>query len=73
MGYLKALPSEMVQTFGSGTGMSGFIDIFSILFLQALGVTKGKVSLNLNLNRHADLPRAGSLRHPLLLLFLLGR
>ena len=50
MGYLKALPSEMVQTFGSGTGMSGFIDIFSILFLQALGVTKGKVSLNLNLN-----------------------
>ena len=44
MGYLKALPSETVMTFGSGTGMSGFIDVFSILFLQALGVTKGKVS-----------------------------
>jgi hypothetical protein len=33
MGYLKALPSDLVMTFGSGTGMSGFIDIFTVLFL----------------------------------------
>ena len=43
MGYLKGLPSEMVQTFGSGTGLSGFTGVLTVLFLQALGVSQGKV------------------------------
>lgn len=46
MGYMKALPSELVMTFGSGTGLSGFTDIFTVLFLQALGVSEGKVCTN---------------------------
>lgn len=33
MGYLKALPSDLIMTFGSGTGLSGFADIFTVLFL----------------------------------------
>lgn len=45
MGYLKGLPSEMVQTFGSGTGLSGFTGVLTVLFLQALGVSQGKVFL----------------------------
>jgi hypothetical protein len=44
MGYLKGLPSEMVQTFGSGTGLSGFTGVLTVLFLQALGISQGKVS-----------------------------
>ena len=47
MGYLKAMPSDLVMTFGSGTGLSGFTDILTVLFLQALGVSKGKVRLRL--------------------------
>ena len=43
MGYLKGLPSEMVQTFGSGTGLSGFTGVLTVLFLQALGISQGKV------------------------------
>ena len=43
MGYLKALPSDLIMTFGSGTGLSGFTDIFTVLFLSVLGVSKGKV------------------------------
>ncbi len=43
MGYLKGLPSELVQTFGSGTGLSGFTGVLTVLFLQALGVSQGKV------------------------------
>jgi hypothetical protein len=39
MGYLKALPSDLVLTFGSGTGLSGFTDVFTVLFLSALGVS----------------------------------
>jgi len=39
MGYLKGLPSELVQTFGSGTGLSGFTGVLSVLFLSALGVS----------------------------------
>jgi len=49
MGYLKAFPSDLVMTFGSGTGLSGFADIFTILFLQSLGVTKGKAFLILGI------------------------
>lgn len=43
MGYLKALPSDLIMTFGSGTGLSGFTDIFSVLFLSSLGISQGKV------------------------------
>jgi hypothetical protein len=45
MGYLKALPSDLVQTFGSGTGLSGFAGIFAILILQGLGMSHAKVSI----------------------------
>lgn len=44
MGYLKGLPSDLVMTFGSGTGLSGFFGILTILFLNALGLSQGKVS-----------------------------
>ena len=44
MGYLKGLPSDLVMTFGSGTGLSGYTGILTILFLQALGVSQGKVN-----------------------------
>jgi hypothetical protein len=43
MGYLKGLPSDLVMAFGSGTGMSGYTGILSILFLTAMGISKGKV------------------------------
>ena len=43
MGYLKGLPSELIMTFGSGTGMAGFSDVFTVLFLSALGVASAKV------------------------------
>jgi len=39
MGYLKAFPTELVMTFGSGTGLSGFTDILAVLFLNALGIS----------------------------------
>ena len=45
MGYLKGLPSEMVQTFGSGTGLSGFTGVLTVLFLQALGISQGRVRI----------------------------
>jgi hypothetical protein len=45
MGYLKALPSDLVQTFGSGTGLSGFAGIFATLILQGLGMSQAKVSI----------------------------
>jgi hypothetical protein len=48
MGYLKALPSDLVQTFGSGTGLSGFAGIFAILILQGLGMSHAKVSIRRN-------------------------
>ena len=44
MGYLKGLPSDLVMTFGSGTGLSGYTGVLSVLFLQALGLSQGKVS-----------------------------
>jgi hypothetical protein len=43
MGYLKGLPSDLVMTWGSGTGLSGFTDVFTVLFLSALGISHGKV------------------------------
>mmetsp|Transcript_38852 Transcript_38852/g.28737 ORF Transcript_38852/g.28737 Transcript_38852/m.28737 type:complete len:108 (+) Transcript_38852:386-709(+) len=49
MGYLKAFPSDLVMTFSSGTGLSGFADIFTVLFLQQLGVSQGKSFLVLGL------------------------
>lgn len=53
MGYLKGLPSEMVQTFGSGTGLSGFTGVLTVLFLQALGISQGKVKIFFSYNcRH---------------------
>ena len=45
MGYLKGLPSDLVMTFGSGTGLSGFFGVLTVLFLNALGLSQGKVSL----------------------------
>ena len=39
MGYLKGLPSDLVMTFGSGTGLSGYTGILTILFLEALGIS----------------------------------
>ena len=48
MGYLKALPSDLVQTFGSGTGLSGFAGIFAILILQGLGMSHAKVSMRVS-------------------------
>jgi CLN3 protein len=54
MGYLKAFPSDLVMTFGSGTGLSGFIDIFTVLFLQAMGVSKGRVTYQINCSRHSS-------------------
>lgn len=39
MGYLKGLPSDLVMTFGSGTGISYFAEIFTILFLNAVDIT----------------------------------
>lgn len=52
MGYLKALPSDLVMTFGSGTGLSGFTDIFTVLFLSSLGITQGKVCTITYLLKH---------------------
>lgn len=49
MGYLKGLPSDLVMTFGSGTGVSGFTGVLSVLFLQALGVSQGRAFLVLAL------------------------
>jgi hypothetical protein len=49
MGYLKGLPSELVQTFGSGTGLSGFTGVITVLVLSALGVSQGKAFLFLGL------------------------
>jgi len=43
MGYLKGLPSDLVISFGSGTGISGFTDVFTILFIQALSLQTGKI------------------------------
>lgn len=43
MGYLKGLPSDLVMTFGAGTGLSGFADVFTVLFLSATGLSQGKV------------------------------
>jgi len=43
MGYLKGLPSDLVITFGSGTGLAGFCDVFTILFIQALSLQTGKI------------------------------
>jgi len=44
LGYLKALPSDLVQTFGSGTGLSGFAGVISVLVLVGLGMSHAKVS-----------------------------
>ena len=33
MGYLKGFPSDLVMTFGSGTGMSGFTGVFTVIFM----------------------------------------
>ena len=44
MGYLKGLPSDLVMTFGSGTGLSGFTGVLTVLFLNALGLSQGKVT-----------------------------
>lgn len=46
MGYLKGLPSDLVMTFGSGTGVSGFTGVLSVLFLQALESHKEEHSLS---------------------------
>ena len=67
MGYLKGLPSEMVQTFGSGTGLSGFTGVLTVLFLQALGISQGKVSDILFLKMlFLGIFNPGSLSNPLL-------
>ncbi len=73
MGYLKGLPSEMVQTFGSGTGLSGFTGVLTVLFLQALGISQGKVSDILFLKKMIFLGifNLGSLSNPLLPSFFL--
>ena len=66
MGYLKGLPSEMVQTFGSGTGLSGFTGVLTVLFLQALGISQGKVSEILFLKMlFLGIFNPGSLSNPL--------
>jgi hypothetical protein len=44
MGYLKGLPSDLVMTFGAGTALAGFSDVFTALFLNALGVAYGRVT-----------------------------
>jgi len=41
----KGLPSDLVMTFGSGTGLSGYTSVLAVLFLSALGVSQGKVSI----------------------------
>ena len=38
LGYLKAIPQEMVVTFSSGTGASIFFTSFSTLFFQEFGL-----------------------------------
>lgn len=38
MGYLKGLPSDLVMTFGSGTGLSGFAGVFTVLILSAIEI-----------------------------------
>ena len=49
MGYLKGLPSDLVMTFGSGTGISGYTGVLTSLFLSALGISHGKSFLILGL------------------------
>jgi hypothetical protein len=63
MGYLKGLPSDLVMTFGSGTGLSGFTGVLTVLFLNALGLSQGKVSLVLH---YIELPPTWACRDPLL-------
>jgi hypothetical protein len=67
MGYLKALPSDLVMTFGSGTGLSGFTDIFTVLFLSSLGITQGKVFPSYHSSHISiDIPGSWNIRHTLL-------
>eukprot|EP00347_Sterkiella_histriomuscorum_P003594 403363688 len=50
MGYLKGLPSDLIMTFGAGTGLAGFTDCFTVLFLTAVGVISSKGLLILGLS-----------------------
>lgn len=43
MGYFKGLPSDLIMTFGSGTGLAGFTDCFTVLFISAVGIISSKV------------------------------
>jgi len=35
------------MTFGSGTGIAGFSDAFTMIFLNALGVAQGRVIIKI--------------------------
>lgn len=50
MGYLKGLPSDLIMTFGAGTGLAGFTDCFTVLLLSAVGVINAKGLLILSLS-----------------------
>ena len=71
MGYLKGLPSDLVMTFGSGTGLSGYTGVLTVLFLSALGVSKGKVIIVLIIEG-IGFSSAGDVRDTVLREFRMG-